>query len=70
MEDVIRWTGRTLTNAATETQETVRGSRDNSVVLGIGGGETSLIHRTVTTVVELDKAQERRYYRAHSGRYL
>jgi len=70
MEDVIRRTGRTLTNVATETQDTVRGSRGNSVMLGIDGSETSLIHRMVTILVELDKAQERRYYRPHSGRYI
>ena len=38
--------------------------------LGSDGVETPVIRRRITALVWLDKAQERRYYRPHSGRWI
>ena len=46
-------------------------SADLAPILSVSGSddsETSVIRRGITAFVWLDKAQERRYYRRHSGR--
>src|SRR5438477_5151291 len=48
-------------------------SADLTTVLsgsGSGGSKTPMIRRGITALVWLDKPQERRYYRPHSGRWI
>ena len=69
-------TGKCLTIESTNSNEPGdRDARHRSADLApilsasdSGDRETSVIRRRVTTLVWLDKAQERRYYRRHSGR--